>query len=31
MNQRPLEWGPAHLRDEAVPVEVELAERPDDN
>ena len=26
-----IEWGPAHLRDDAQAVVVELAERPDDN
>lgn len=26
-----LEWGPAHLRDDATPFEFELTERPDDN
>ena len=26
-----MEWGPAHLRDEATPFEIELADRPDDN
>jgi hypothetical protein len=26
-----LEWGPAHLRDEALPVDVEPTDRPDDN
>jgi hypothetical protein len=28
---QPIEWGPAHLRDDALPVELELSERPDDN
>jgi hypothetical protein len=27
----PIEWGPAHLRDEAIPHEIELTDRPDDN
>lgn len=27
----PMEWGPAHLRDDARTVEFEFAERPDDN
>ena len=26
-----IEWGPAHLRDDAQPVDVELTDRPDDN
>jgi hypothetical protein len=26
-----IEWGPAHLRDEAIPYEIELSDRPDDN
>ena len=26
-----LEWGPAHLRDEAHPVDVEPDDLPDDN
>ena len=26
-----LEWGPAHLRDETQPVELEPDELPDDN
>jgi hypothetical protein len=26
-----MEWGPAHLRDEAQPVDVEPIDRPDDN
>lgn len=26
-----MEWGPAHLRDDAQAVEFEFAERPDDN
>jgi hypothetical protein len=26
-----LEWGPAHLRDEALPVEFEPDDLPDDN
>jgi hypothetical protein len=25
------EWGPAHLRDEAQPLDVEPTDRPDDN
>jgi hypothetical protein len=31
MDTRLMEWGPAHLRDEAIQHEVELVERPDDN
>lgn len=31
MNTYPIEWGPAHLRDDAVTPTVEPAERPDDN
>ncbi len=31
MDPKLMEWGPAHLRDEANPYEVELADRPDDN
>ena len=31
MNQHLIEWGPAHLRDDATPVEFEPTERPDDN
>ena len=27
----PIEWGPAHLRDEATAFEIELVDRPDDN
>lgn len=30
-SSRLIEWGPAHLRDEATPHEVELVDRPDDN
>ena len=26
-----IEWGPAHLRDDAVAFDLELADRPDDN
>ena len=26
-----IEWGPAHLRDEATTHEIELVDRPDDN
>lgn len=26
-----IEWGPAHLRDEASVLDFETAERPDDN
>ena len=26
-----IEWGPAHLRDEATSHEIELNDRPDDN
>lgn len=31
MEPQPMEWGPAHLRDEASPFEFDLSERPDDN
>lgn len=31
MEQQMMEWGPAHLREEAPRHELELAERPDDN
>jgi hypothetical protein len=31
MEPRLIERGPAHLRDEPTPAEIELAERPDDN
>lgn len=31
MDPKLMEWGPAHLRDEATPFEVELNDRPDDN
>lgn len=31
MEQQLMEWGPAHLREEAPRLEIELAERPDDN
>ena len=31
MDPQLMEWGPAHLRDEAPRFELELAERPDDN
>jgi hypothetical protein len=31
MNSNLIEWGPAHLRDEATPHELELTDRPDDN
>jgi hypothetical protein len=31
MEKKLMEWGPAHLRDEATRPEVELADRPDDN
>lgn len=31
MEPQLMEWGPAHLRDEARPTELELSERPDDN
>lgn len=31
MEPQLMEWGPAHLRDEARPFEVEPSERPDDN
>lgn len=31
MEPQPMEWGPAHLRDEAPPFEFDPSERPDDN
>jgi hypothetical protein len=31
MEQQLMEWGPAHLRDEAPSYELELSTRPDDN
>lgn len=31
MEPKLMEWGPAHLREEAATLEVELSERPDDN
>ncbi len=31
MDSTLIEWGPAHLRDDATPFEIELADRPDDN
>lgn len=31
MNHQLIEWGPAHLRDDAVTPALEPAERPDDN
>ena len=31
MEPRLMEWGPAHLRDEASTTELESSERPDDN
>jgi len=31
MEPKLMEWGPAHLRDEAMSHEVEPTERPDDN
>jgi hypothetical protein len=31
MDPQLIEWGPAHLRDEAHVVEVEPLDRPDDN
>ncbi len=31
MEPQLMEWGPAHLRDEAISYEIELADRPDDN
>jgi len=31
MDSTLMEWGPAHLRDEATPHEFELTDRPDDN
>ncbi len=31
MNQTPIEWGPAHLREDASVIDVEPVDRPDDN
>jgi hypothetical protein len=31
MEPRLIEWGPAHLREEAPSIEIELTSRPDDN
>lgn len=31
MDQQLIEWGPAHLRDEAPSLDFDLADRPDDN
>lgn len=31
METQPMEWGPAHLRDDATQHELELSDRPDDN
>jgi hypothetical protein len=31
MEPQMMEWGPAHLRDEASTPELESSERPDDN
>jgi hypothetical protein len=31
MDPKLIEWGPAHLRDEATRPEIEPIERPDDN
>lgn len=31
MEPQLMEWGPAHLRDEAHAIELELSDRPDDN
>jgi hypothetical protein len=31
MQHQMIEWGPAHLREDAPPIELELADRPDDN
>jgi hypothetical protein len=31
MDPKLIEWGPAHLRDEATRPELEMSERPDDN
>ena len=31
MDPQLMEWGPAHLRDEATTHEIELTDRPDDN
>ena len=31
MEPRLIEWGPAHLRDEPAPPEIEPDDRPDDN
>jgi hypothetical protein len=31
MTTHPIEWGPAHLRDDATTPAAEPSERPDDN
>lgn len=31
MDQHRIEWGPAHLRDEAPALDIEPTDRPDDN
>jgi hypothetical protein len=31
MDPQLIEWGPAHLRDEAIVLDVEPQDRPDDN
>ena len=31
MESRLIEWGPAHLHDDATQHEIELSDRPDDN
>lgn len=31
MNPQLIEWGPAHLREGAVPIETDLDDRPDDS
>lgn len=31
MEPQPIEWGPAHLRDEAYQPDFEPSDRPDDN
>jgi len=31
MEQQLMEWGPAHLRDEATSGDIEFTDRPDDN
>lgn len=31
MNPQIIEWGPAHLREDATPIDIEPTDRPDDN